>query len=97
MLIPKFEHLHLVSKIWFFISISYWIMAILDLINYNLLINIPVDPNKLIRMEKNGCYYYYKRILDIFEWVHIIIVIFILWSYIGLVLVWAILGAILNS
>jgi len=72
-------------------------MAILDLINYNLLINIPVDPNKLIRMEKNGCYYYYKRILDIFEWVHIIIVIFILWSYIGLVLVWAILGAILNS
>jgi len=53
-------------------------MAILDLINYNLLINIPVDPNKLIRMEKNGCYYYYKRILDIFEWVHIIIVIFIL-------------------
>jgi len=65
MLLPKFSNFHLITQILFYISIAYWIIAIFDLINYNLLINIPLDPNKLIRMKKDGWYYYYKRAMDI--------------------------------
>ena len=65
MIANKFSNFNIATQILFYISISYGLLAIFDLINYNLLISIPLDPNKLIKFKDNACYYYYKRFMDI--------------------------------
>lgn len=53
MFFGKFLKFHLATRIFFFISLSYGIFALIDLFIYNFCIKFPLDPNKIIKPSKN--------------------------------------------
>ena len=76
----------------------YGLFSLIDLVFYYLNISFPLDTLKLFRKNKRKrrALYCFAPFFLAFEWSFLFLVVALLTGYICLVLVWALLGAILN-
>lgn len=85
-----------------FIELLYLITALAEMFLYYLTMRFPIetitifDPEIRVIESKNKCKFYMVRSSQIISFTYIVLLAALILAYIGLVLTWSILGAILN-